>query len=188
MTRTAITATLLCLLQAAPGLCSPPEPEDGKPALTSQDIRSITEAITAPAVYIARWSQAAVSAKVKLARSLRDGFSDRTPPDKDLVRVSMRLTLRLNNAWLNTIGGYRIYPGADDFDRFAEAGAAALRSYMAGLPAGHAWGPVDDRASGSILDRELRRGINRLPVYRGRGRPPEPPPSPEELEYLPKKR
>lgn len=185
MKLTATTAVILCLLQAAPASCLPPASGAGTPLLAPHEIGAIAQAVTAPAIYIARWSRASVSARVKLIRSLKNSFSKRKAPDKDLVRVSMRLTLRLNNAWLDTIGGYRIYPGTEDFERFAEAGSAAIKSYMAGLPAGHTWGPVDDRAAGSILDRELRRGVNRLPVYRGRGRPPEPAPSPEELEYLP---
>lgn len=177
---------LLLALAAASALAAAPsqEPRLPGPALTPAEIAAITKAITEPAIYIARWSGAAVKARVKLALQIRERLPKKELPDEALVRVTMRLTLRLNNAWLDGLTGRRIYPGPEDFKVFAAAGLAGLKRYAENLPAGHTWGPVDDKACQDLLDLELRRGVNRLPVYRGRGWPPEPLPSPEEREYL----
>ncbi|HCC49142.1 MAG TPA: hypothetical protein DEQ38_13655 [Elusimicrobia bacterium] len=178
-------ALLAALLFAGPAAAAPPEPAAPQAAITRAEAEAIARALTAPAVYVARWGQAAVMAKVRLLRQLRERFPRRETPDAALVRVCLRLTLRLNNTWLEAMAGKRVYPGQEDFDRFTAAGLAALKKYTDGLDREHLWGPVDDRAAQDILDRELKRGLNRLPVYRGRGYPPEPPPSPEEKEYLP---
>lgn len=182
---TAVLALSL-LLAAAPAAAAPgPAPDNGAaPGLNPAEIAAIARAVTEPAVYITRWSGALVRAKVKLARQLRERFPVRALPDIELLRASMRLTLRLNNRWLESMNGNRIYPGREDFDKFAAAAAAELSRYHASLPPDHKWGARDDKAAQDILDRELRRGLNRLPVYRGGGYPPEPPPSPEENEYL----
>ncbi|OGR80166.1 MAG: hypothetical protein A2X32_05865 [Elusimicrobia bacterium GWC2_64_44] len=178
-----LTAALL----AAPGLtAAAADPKTAPPAfLTQAEVQAIARAITEPAIYITRWSQAAVRARVELAMQLRERFPRRELPDLAAVRLCMRTTLRLNNTWLDTLSGYRIYPGQEEFDRFAAAGLEALRKYTAGLPADHKWGPVDDKAAQDLVDRELRRGLNRQPVYRGPGRPPEPQPSAEERTLLP---
>lgn len=162
-----------------------PDPRNtAAPFLTQADIEAITRAIVEPAVYVTRWGTAAAMTRVKLAQQLRERFPRREAPDRDLVRLCMRLTLRVNNAWLDSISGTRIYPGQEEFDRYAADAVAALAKHAAALPDGHKWGPVDDKAAQDILDRELRRGVNRQPVYRGSGRPPEPPPSPEEQAAL----
>lgn len=177
---------LLAALLAAPVFSG--APETAKPGaqagITQAEAEAIALTLSKPAVYVARFGSSAAMARVKLARQLRERFPRREPADRALVRVCMRLTLRVNNTWLDTIAGKRVYPGQEDFDRFAAAALAELKKYSERLGKDHVWGPVDDKAAGDILDRELRRGINRLPVYRGRGWPPEPLPSPEEREYL----
>lgn len=189
-----MTAKLLLLaaLMAAPAARAAdtpkkpaPDPRNtAAPFLTQSDIEAITRAIVEPAVYVTRWGTASALTRVKLARQLRERFPLREAPDHDLVQLCLRLTLRVNNAWLDSISGTRIYPGQEEFDRYAADAAAALTKYASGLPADHKWGPVNDKAAQDILDRELRRGVNRRPVYRGSGRPPEPPPSPEEQAAL----
>lgn len=156
----------------------------GHAVITQAEAQAIAVAISKPAVYVARFGSAAALARVKLVRQLRERFPRREAPDRALVRVCLRLTLRVNNTWLDTIAGKRVYPGQEDFDRFAGAALEELRKYSGRLGKEHVWGPVDDKAAGDIVDRELRRGINRLPVYRGRGWPPEPRLSPEEKEQL----
>lgn len=185
--KTSFILSAFLILRAAAAFSTAPSSgtNDAAPKLTPAEIDAITRAITEPALYITRWSQAVVKAKIKLARQLRERFPGRQAPDMELVRVCMRLTLRLNNRWLECLAGWRIYPGPEDFDVIAAAGLAGIEKYTAGLPPEHQWGPNDDTTAQSILDRELKRGINRLPVYRGRGYPPEPSPSPEELQYLP---
>jgi hypothetical protein len=184
--KTGFMLSAFLILQAAASFSAAPPSgmNDAVPNLTPTEIDAIARAITEPALYITRWSQAAVKARIKLARQLRERFPLREAPDMELVRVCMRLTLRLNNRWLECLAGWRIYPGPEDFDVIAAAGLAEIEKYTAGLPPEHHWGPNDDTTAQSILERELKRGINRLPVYRGRGYPPEPNPSPEELEYL----
>lgn len=177
---------LALLLAAAPAPAAPALKPDNSAAqyFTPAELAAVARAITEPAVYVTRWSGAAVRAEVRLARQLRERFPARALPDKALLRVCLRLTLRLNNTWLQSLHGRRIYPGQEEFDRIADAAAAELARYYASLPADHKWRDRDDKAVQDIRHRELRRGINRLPVYRGRGWPPEPPPSAEENAYL----
>ena len=156
--------------------------------LTGPQITAITKALVTPVVYVTGWAQASVKARAALCRQLRERFPDRRPPDKALVRACLRLTLRLNNAWLQGFGGRRLYPGQEDFDRFAEAALEALRRYSSGLPAEHVWGPNDDRAAQDMLDRELRLGVSRLPYCGTRPCPPDPAPAEEEKSYLPPSR
>lgn len=183
----------LAALLAAPAAAAPadtakkpaPDPRDtAAPFLTQADIEAITRAITEPAIYVVRWGTAGALTRARLVMQLRERFPRREPPDRDLVRLCLKLTLRVNNTWLDSISGTRIYPGQEEFDRYASDASAALARYAAGLPADHKWGPVDDKAAQDILDRELRRSVNRRPVYRGSGRPPDPPPSAEELAAL----
>lgn len=179
------TILALAMLLAAPAFAGTAGSAPGAQAAIAQaEAEAIALAITKPAVYVARFGSAAAMARVKLARQLRERFPRREAPERSLVRVCLRLTLRVNNTWLETISGRRIYPGQEDFDRFADSALAELKKYAGRLGKEHIWGPVDDKAAGDILDRELRRGINRLPVYRGRGWPPEPPPSAEENACL----
>lgn len=187
--KTLLLALLLaapaCSIAAEPAKKPAPDPRNtAAPFLTQADIEAITRAITEPAIYVVRWGTAGALTRAKLVMQLRERFPRREPPDRDLVRLCLKLTLRVNNAWLDTISGFRIYPGQEEFDRYAADASAALIKYEAGLPAAHKWGPVDDKAAQDIVDRELRRGVNRRPVYRGSGRPPEPPPSAEELAAL----
>ncbi|MDD2805418.1 MAG: hypothetical protein PHV33_07670 [Elusimicrobiales bacterium] len=179
---------LFALIFAAPSFAAAPQTGTAAPqaGITRAEAEAIARAIAEPAVFVARFGTAAALAHARLAQQLRERFPRREPPDQGLVRVCMRLTLRVNNAWLNTISGTRIYPGQEDFDRFAAAARLALKKYADGLDKEHKWGPVDDKAAQDIVDRELRRGLNRLPVYRGRGLPPEPPPSAEENAALPR--
>jgi len=175
----------LILLLAAPAFSGTPGAAPaGQAAITKAEAEAIALAITKPAVHVVRFGSAAALARVKLLRQLRERFPHREPPERALVRVCLRLTLRVNNTWLETISGRRIYPGQEDFDRFADSALAELKRQADRLGKEHIWGPVDDKVAGDILDRELRRGINRLPVYRGRGWPPEPPPSAEENAYF----
>ncbi|MDA8242654.1 MAG: hypothetical protein M0025_00840 [Elusimicrobia bacterium] len=153
--------------------------------LTGPQLKAITKTVVAPMLYVTGWSQAAVKARLELCRQLRERYPQKLPPDKDLVRVCLRLTLRLNNSWLQGMGGKRAYPGTEDFDRFADSALAALQKYSAGLPEEHVWGPNDDTAAQDILDRELRLGLGRLPYCGAKPCAREPEPSPEELKYLP---
>lgn len=186
-------ALLLAALLAAPAAAlaadavkkPAPDPRNtAAPFLTQIEIEAITRAITEPAIYVVRWGTAAALTRARLAMQLRERFPRREPADHDLVRLCLKLTLRVNNTWLESISGTRIYPGHEEFDRYASDASAALMRYEAGLPADQKWGPVNDKAAQDILDRELRRGVNRRPVYRGSGRPPDPPPSAEELAAL----
>lgn len=182
---TALLALTL-LLAAAPAPAAPALKPDNSAAqyLSPAELAAVARAVTEPAIYVTRWTGALMRAKVRLIQQLRERFPGRTLPDTALLRVNMRVMLRLNNRWLESLNGRRIYPGQEDFDRFAAAAAAELGRYYASLPPDHKWGDRDHNAAQDILDRELRRGVNRLPVYRGRGWPPEPPPSAEENAYL----
>lgn len=182
------TALLAAALCSGPAFAAAPEQKKDAPqaGITRAEAEAIAQALIKPALHVTRFGTAAALARARLAQQLRARFPRREAPDTALVRLCMRLTLRVNNTWLNTISGTRIYPGQEDFERFAAAGAAELGKYAARLDKEHKWGPVDDKAAQDIVDRELRRGLNRLPVYRGRGNPPEPPPSPEETEALPR--
>lgn len=182
---------LLALLLAAPAAAADavkkpaPDPRNtAAPFLTQADIEAITRAIVEPAVYVTRWGTAGALTRARLVMQLRERFPRREPPDRALLRLCLKLTLRVNNTWLESVSGTRIYPGQEEFDRYASDASAALMRYEAGLPADQKWGPVNDKAAQDILDRELRRGVNRRPVYRGSGRPPDPPPSAEELAAL----
>lgn len=184
---------LLVILLAAPAYATAAEPvkktapdprNTAAPFLTQADIEAITRAIVEPAVYVTRWGTAAAINRAKLAMQLRERFPRREPPDRDLLRLCLKLTLRINNTWLDSLSGTRIYPGQEEFERYASDADAALMKYEAGLPADQKWGPVNDKAAQDIIDRELRRGVNRRPIYRGSGRPPDPPPSAEELAAL----
>lgn len=186
-----MTTLLLAVLLAAPACAAEtakkpaPDPRNtAAPFLTQADIEAITRAIVEPAVYVTRWGTAAALTRMKLVQQLRERFPRREPPDRGLVRLCLQLTLRVNNGWLESVSGARIYPGPEEFDRYAADVSAALMKYGAALPDGHKWGPVNDKAAQDIMDRELRRGVNRRPIYRGSGRPPEPPPSAEELAAL----
>jgi len=137
---------LAAALLAAPCLAAAADPKPADPAappsfLTRAEVEAITRAITEPAIYVTRWAQAAVRARVQLSMQLRERFPRRELPDLAVVRLCMRTTLRLNNTWLDTFTGHRVYPGQEEFDRFAAAGLEALRKYTAGLPADHKWGP-----------------------------------------------
>ncbi|MDA8131252.1 MAG: hypothetical protein M0011_07075 [Elusimicrobia bacterium] len=153
--------------------------------LAGPHITAITKALVSPVVYVTGWGQASVKARLELCRQLRERFPQRKPPDKALVQVCMRLTLRMNNSWLQGMGGKRAFPGTEDFDRFADSGLAVLQKYSAGLPEEHVWGPNDDKAAQDILDRELRLGVNRLPYCGAKPCRQEPEPSADELKYLP---